>query len=1164
MTNFGRAEYTVGANVDQALQGLSRVERELIRLGAVVEKSVGGAMVVSFSKAGQALSSLVPVSSKVNTELQKMGLVVKQTMGEFADFKIGEGFEGDLASKVEEALKAIKSLSTQDPFGNVMREGRSFQAALSEVIQTIRDLEAEEKRLQQTQQLIKDGPFVGPGWQTALDSTEVKLRRIRESLERLGKASKEASSRPLGLIEGQTAASETGQLFETEDLDGGRAAAEDLLQTFQELNAESRVLAGAFGDIEAPQLKATQQSFDDLAKSEQQVVRLTEQLSQAAQKATLDTLGNSAKKSVGSLQELQRVVEKLEQELKQLQTLAAKQQAGQGFVSPQVATAMQKVKDQAKGLGVQLGLTHRELNKFGQEGGGKIAGFLRNLSGSFDRFGQSIEDATGIAESDFAILLGAGLAGGFAGVLRIVEKATRAIIQFATEQSFLDRQTRLTFGGAASEIEAFAASTARSLGVSETEALQTANAFARLAAETRLTGDAAVEFAQNMTAATAAIEASYPGFRTTEEAQQAVQAALSGSSEALNRFGISLADLNDIAQENFGGRLYQQLSELEQQWVRSIAVQDAAAEGLEKYGAGTLTITDRLRDFQKVVGDFFSAINRGTIDEDPFTSARAAMEELIQVGESGRLENAFSGLKSGGIFGGIFGFFQGGSLDQFKASVQGLSKDQLEFMRRAAENNITDKKLREEVLKIIDAQTKALEEHVRQLNQGKSELEIQAELHAKNLETFREDINLQRQAADAQRALQEAIFDGNRRIEEAEIRLQRTREDNARKYRDLQIQSSRAIEDAVTRVQSAQLELIDNQNDASDRIEDAIDRIADAKKEAERSVRDINERIEDRELSHSRKVEDLQRDIAKAHKEKSQSVIESEIDMFEALRRGDLQAFNAAAREVARQKDSQEGTERIADLERELARERQDYSREIDRLERDREEARLDGVEALRRAERDRARAQRDNLVLIAKAQLQLDQAIREEVRAREDAIRALNDLEVEQNRALFDARRALEEAEIQRERAVNSAIRAFERLAENIGLRVDEIIRELARLIPNGATVAMITGGFSGGLAAGGPTNPYQSYIVGERGPEMFVPGQYGTVVPNWKLQQLIMQLLQSGIYGPPGTIGGRDPSSPMGNEIVNRPTVNIYESTNPRTTAWYVSRLLGSQVRN
>ena len=41
----------------------------------------------------------------------------------------------------------------------------------------------------------------------------------------------------------------------------------------------------------------------------------------------------------------------------------------------------------------------------------------------------------------------------------------------------------------------------------------------------------------------------------------------------------------------------------------------------------------------------------------------------------------------------------------------------------------------------------------------------------------------------------------------------------------------------------------------------------------------------------------------------------------------------------------------------------------------------------------------------------------------------------------------------------------------------------------------------FGGGKAMGGPVNPGTSYVVGERGPELFMPNRSGTIIPNNKL---------------------------------------------------------------
>jgi hypothetical protein len=55
-----------------------------------------------------------------------------------------------------------------------------------------------------------------------------------------------------------------------------------------------------------------------------------------------------------------------------------------------------------------------------------------------------------------------------------------------------------------------------------------------------------------------------------------------------------------------------------------------------------------------------------------------------------------------------------------------------------------------------------------------------------------------------------------------------------------------------------------------------------------------------------------------------------------------------------------------------------------------------------------------------------------------------------------------------------------------------------------------------------GGPVNAGQPYIVGERGPEIVVPGRSGTVIPNNRIG-----------------VGGGSPT-----------TVNIYTNADPNST--------------
>ena len=82
-------------------------------------------------------------------------------------------------------------------------------------------------------------------------------------------------------------------------------------------------------------------------------------------------------------------------------------------------------------------------------------------------------------------------------------------------------------------------------------------------------------------------------------------------------------------------------------------------------------------------------------------------------------------------------------------------------------------------------------------------------------------------------------------------------------------------------------------------------------------------------------------------------------------------------------------------------------------------------------------------------------------------------------------------------------------------GNKLSDVLRNLAqdliRLIFRNVITAPLAGGISnaimgafGFLAEGGPAKAGSPYIVGERGPELFVPGTSGTVIPNDRMGQM------------------------------------------------------------
>jgi phage-related minor tail protein len=80
----------------------------------------------------------------------------------------------------------------------------------------------------------------------------------------------------------------------------------------------------------------------------------------------------------------------------------------------------------------------------------------------------------------------------------------------------------------------------------------------------------------------------------------------------------------------------------------------------------------------------------------------------------------------------------------------------------------------------------------------------------------------------------------------------------------------------------------------------------------------------------------------------------------------------------------------------------------------------------------------------------------------------------------------------------------------QKLGEVVRSLGRDLVRLVFNqmvtqrlakGIAVGLSGGGFAGFKADGGPVSAGSSYIVGERGPELFVPRSSGSIVPNEKM---------------------------------------------------------------
>jgi len=83
--------------------------------------------------------------------------------------------------------------------------------------------------------------------------------------------------------------------------------------------------------------------------------------------------------------------------------------------------------------------------------------------------------------------------------------------------------------------------------------------------------------------------------------------------------------------------------------------------------------------------------------------------------------------------------------------------------------------------------------------------------------------------------------------------------------------------------------------------------------------------------------------------------------------------------------------------------------------------------------------------------------------------------------------------------------------------------VRDLINIVRNNPIVSGIAGLidniFGGFRAAGGPVNTGSAYVVGEKGPELFVPTSNGNIVPNNALGGNTINITVNGAIDPEST---------------------------------------------
>lgn len=179
---------------------------------------------------------------------------------------------------------------------------------------------------------------------------------------------------------------------------------------------------------------------------------------------------------------------------------------------------------------------------------------LKGARGDIDNLGYKIGQFAKTAAKAFAVVVAA------AGVMAV--KIGKDSIEAASNLNESITKTQVIFGDASKEIVAFSKTTAKSLGISQREALDAASTFATFGKAAGLTGKNLTSFSTDLTK----LSSDFASFFNTDPADaiQAIGAALRGESEPIRRYGVLLNDATLKAQALKMG-LYDGTGALDQQ-----------------------------------------------------------------------------------------------------------------------------------------------------------------------------------------------------------------------------------------------------------------------------------------------------------------------------------------------------------------------------------------------------------------------------------------------------------------------------------------------------------------------------------------------------------------------------------------------------------------------
>lgn len=970
--NVGGANFVLHGEADfrQIFEEIKELREELSTTGAV---SASNQLERLQKVVNDLRKNLAPgLTGPLESELQDIERVIREIQ------TLAGGVGPPDVSPAEAKLRSFVKLLDQATQANI---DRPFEQLTPQVSRAEEAMRRYVRTINEAGRADLDKPFEELTPQVS--SAEERMRRYVRAMDEAARADLD---KPFEDLTPKVTSAETAMRRYARAQD--EAAQADLDRPFEELtpavsDAERRMRAYARAQDEAAQ-KDLDKPFEDLtpkissaetkmrsfARVQSQAAqadldepyrRLTPQISTAESKLrTFVKTQTQAEKEQAKLLRLagQPIIDpdqvqlanselkKLEKELRDLEQL--RKDRGPAKV---VDAAIEEVKADILGLNKALGTV-------GQDAGfddiAKEVEKANKPTGIFDRIMGSVNgtlEKFNLNVSSVSVLLGAGFAGGLAGVIKIAIDFGSQIAAVIGASIALERQTRLSFGAAADSIEQFADDSADSLGFTRDELQTTMNAFAAAGRSLNFPEGSLANFSALLAQVSAELEHSLPGFAGLEDVQQTLEEAMKGSQDALRRLGVTFEEEVAKAQALFG-KLPSSLTPAEKAIVAIELATDEAAERTEENGRKMVSSWQRVKNAVAGVVDAIGDILT-TDQKEAFDFALRAISVLADERVKGAQRDV--------------------ATRRLKADLIGLSDKQLQQLIDETEKLKISNELKKQIIGVIqqeiDKRNKLDSDRRKHLQTLKEEVDVQR----LNEKAFLASSSSMDAARDALKALARAEEDGNLRIREAVINLQRAREDASRRQRDTLKENRRQMEDANERILKAEVNL-------------------------ERARQDKRRKIEDLEFNHRRKLEDFAKREAEVREQAAKDIVTAFRAIEDAQRKDDIVAERAAQNTLNK---AIKGGE-LQDLELDRLREKEDFIRALNELEIEANRQLFDAQRDLQEAFRERQRAFEDAMDRLHDLEVENNRAIA-------DAERNLADAHRDMARSIEDANLQLE-----------------------------------------------------------------------------------------------------------------------------------------------------------